>query len=474
MRRRRARRPLRARPGDRARSRPAIPAGPVDRARRAARRRSPRSQPHRRRFSAPSAADVPARARARAARRRLGGGHRRDGGGARAPASRWPSCSASSRSSSPTRDAPALPRRRATVASNFLVTLHEAAAELMRGRGRAARGARAADAPHDRERLRADRADRARRLGDGRARTSRRSARARPELEPLYRALAEATRRSSRVMRTVGPIADVRAALLPRRGARSIGLVPTMGAFHDGHLSLMRAARAECDVVVVSLFVNPAQFGPSEDLDALSARRGARRCALAEDAGVDVLFVPTADGDVPGRLRDLGRGRGALAAARGRGAARPLPRRRDGLPEALQHRPARPRLLRPEGRAAGRGRRAAGRATSTSSSRSASLPTVRDADGLALSLAERLPLARRSASAALALPRALAGRRRGAPRRAATPTPPPARSSPASPASSPTTSRSPDSNGRLVLAAAVRVGRTRLIDNVVLEKETRQ
>jgi pantoate--beta-alanine ligase len=70
-----------------------------------------------------------------------------------------------------------------------------------------------------------------------------------------------------------------------------IGLVPTMGAFHDGHLSLMRAARAASDLVVVSLFVNPTQFGANEDLSAYP-RDEARDAALAEAAGVDILFAP--------------------------------------------------------------------------------------------------------------------------------------------------------------------------------------
>jgi pantoate--beta-alanine ligase len=93
-------------------------------------------------------------------------------------------------------------------------------------------------------------------------------------------------------MRTVRTVAELRAELAePRRAGRSIGLVPTMGAFHDGHLELMRRARAENDVVVVSLFVNPAQFGPSEDLDTYP-RDEASDAAQAEELGVDVLFAP--------------------------------------------------------------------------------------------------------------------------------------------------------------------------------------
>jgi pantoate--beta-alanine ligase len=93
-------------------------------------------------------------------------------------------------------------------------------------------------------------------------------------------------------MRTVRTVAELREALAPeRRAERSIGLVPTMGYFHDGHLSLMRRARADADVVVVSLFVNPAQFGPGEDLDAYP-RDEDRDARLAEAEGVDLLFAP--------------------------------------------------------------------------------------------------------------------------------------------------------------------------------------
>ena len=96
-------------------------------------------------------------------------------------------------------------------------------------------------------------------------------------------------------MNTVRTVADVRAALRPARLAeRSIGLVPTMGALHEGHLSLIRHARATCDVVVVSLFVNPAQFNDAADLAAYP-RDEARDAALAAEAGADLLFAPAPD-----------------------------------------------------------------------------------------------------------------------------------------------------------------------------------
>lgn len=94
-------------------------------------------------------------------------------------------------------------------------------------------------------------------------------------------------------MRIVRTVAELRAAVAEARSeGHSIGLVPTMGAFHDGHLSLMRQARAENGFVVVSLFVNPTQFGPQEDLAAYP-RDEERDAALAESQGVDVLFAPS-------------------------------------------------------------------------------------------------------------------------------------------------------------------------------------
>jgi pantoate--beta-alanine ligase len=96
-------------------------------------------------------------------------------------------------------------------------------------------------------------------------------------------------------VRTVREVSGLREAVQrERQAARSIGLVPTMGFFHDGHLSLIRRARRDCDFVVVSLFVNPAQFGPGEDL-AGYPRDERRDLALAEAEGVDLLFAPAVE-----------------------------------------------------------------------------------------------------------------------------------------------------------------------------------
>lgn len=96
-------------------------------------------------------------------------------------------------------------------------------------------------------------------------------------------------------MRTLRTVSEIRAALMaPRIEGRRIGLVPTMGAFHEGHLSLIRAARRECDTVVVSLFVNPAQFGRGEDLDRYPRDEG-RDASLAVEQGVDLLFAPPSE-----------------------------------------------------------------------------------------------------------------------------------------------------------------------------------
>jgi pantoate--beta-alanine ligase len=96
-------------------------------------------------------------------------------------------------------------------------------------------------------------------------------------------------------VKTVRTVADVRAHVAAVRAAgRSVGLVPTMGAFHGGHHALMRAARAQCDEVVVWLFVNPTQFDEASDLAAYP-RDEARDAAEAAELGVDVLFAPSVE-----------------------------------------------------------------------------------------------------------------------------------------------------------------------------------
>jgi pantoate--beta-alanine ligase len=96
-------------------------------------------------------------------------------------------------------------------------------------------------------------------------------------------------------MRVADSIAETRTFVRSARSdGKSIGLVPTMGAFHEGHLSLMRRARADEDIVIVSLFVNPLQFGPSEDYQAYP-RDFETDARLAQAEGVDLIFAPTVE-----------------------------------------------------------------------------------------------------------------------------------------------------------------------------------
>lgn len=95
-------------------------------------------------------------------------------------------------------------------------------------------------------------------------------------------------------MKTLRTIEEARQALEARAIGSVVGLVPTMGAFHDGHLALFRAARHECQCVVASLFVNPIQFGDAADLAAYP-RLEARDAEIAAAAGVDYLFMPTVE-----------------------------------------------------------------------------------------------------------------------------------------------------------------------------------
>src|SRR4051812_30868536 len=95
-------------------------------------------------------------------------------------------------------------------------------------------------------------------------------------------------------MQIVRTIEDLRRTLAPTKPRAPIGLVPTMGAWHDGHLALIRAAQREGCVTVASIFVNPAQFNDPADLAAYP-RDEERDARMAAGEGVDVLFVPTAE-----------------------------------------------------------------------------------------------------------------------------------------------------------------------------------
>jgi pantoate--beta-alanine ligase len=246
-------------------------------------------------------------------------------------------------------------------------------------------------------------------------------------------------------------IADLRAALEPRRGG-SIGLVPTMGAFHDGHLSLLRAARAENDTVVVSLFVNPTQFGSGEDLNRYP-RDEAGDTRLAESEGVDILFAPSTTEMYPRgfqtwiEVEELSKPlEGEHRPGHFRGVAtvclklfnivrpdRAYFGQKDAQQTAVVRRLVRDLDLEVEIRV---------------------LPTVRDVDGLAFSSRNaRLSPAERKL--ALALPRALATRDL-------------ARARELLDGLAVDYVEVADFEPR-ILAAAVRVGGTRLIDNVVLE-----
>jgi pantoate--beta-alanine ligase len=236
------------------------------------------------------------------------------------------------------------------------------------------------------------------------------------------------------------------ASELPREA--EVGLVPTMGAFHDGHLALFAAARAENDVVVASLFVNPAQFGEGEDL-ARYPRDEERDAALAAEAGVDVLYVPPADEIYPPgfetwveveRLGSILEGEHRPGHFRGVATVclklfnLVRPRRayfgqKDAQQVAVVRRLVRDLAVPVEIRV---------------------VPTARDEDGLALS-SRNAYLSPEERERALALPRALAARDRQL-----------------LDGLEVDYFEEADFEPR-VLAAAVRVGSTRLIDNVVLE-----
>lgn len=122
-------------------------------------------------------------------------------------------------------------------------------------------------------------------------------------------------------MKVARTMADLRKSLEKARSVGdAIGFVPTMGALHDGHLSLVEVARAESDVVVVSIFVNPLQFGPTEDLSSYPRSEEAD-LAAAEKVGVDLVFLPSVEEMYPpGRMTEIRLG---AVAEPLEGAARP-------------------------------------------------------------------------------------------------------------------------------------------------------
>ena len=250
-----------------------------------------------------------------------------------------------------------------------------------------------------------------------------------------------------KIVRTIGGL---------RAEARdgSVGLVPTMGAFHEGHLALFRAARAENDLVVASLFVNPAQFGANEDL-ARYPRDEERDARVAEQAGVDILFTPEPSELYPPgfqtwvEVEELGsRLEGEHRPGHFRGVAticlklfnivrpdRAYFGQKDAQQVAVVKRMVRDLDHEVQIRV---------------------VPTVRDADGLALS-SRNAYLSPAERELALTLPRALA-------------TKDPAQARARLNGLDIDYVEVADFEPR-VLAAAVRVGKTRLIDNVVLDKE---
>jgi pantoate--beta-alanine ligase len=265
-------------------------------------------------------------------------------------------------------------------------------------------------------------------------------------------------------MRTVRTIAEMREALA---GGGSVGLVPTMGAFHAGHVALFRAARAENDVVVVSLFVNPAQFDAPDDLAAYP-RDEARDAAVAEREGVDVLFAPSVDElypdgyatwvDVEGLANRL---EGVFRPGHFRGVATVC------LKLFNIVRPARAYFGEKDAQQAALVMQLVDDLNVGVDIRV--LPTVRDDDGLALS-SRNARLTPEHREAAAALPRALhAGAQayaRGEDAAAAA-----QRVLDAEPLVVPQYVEVARFDGRLVLAAAARVGGIRLIDNVTLKEE---
>ncbi len=251
-----------------------------------------------------------------------------------------------------------------------------------------------------------------------------------------------------------------------------------MGALHAGHASLIRAARAACDAVAVSIFVNPTQFGPNEDF-ARYPRTFEADCALAEAEGADVVFAPSVEELYPdGADSTFVEVAGLSDRLDGAIPPRPLSRRGHRRCQAADRRRARPRLLRPEGRRAGcrpapHGRRSA------PATEIVVCPIVREADGLALS-SRNVYLSPAERAQALTLSRAVrqveslvaAGERRlralVAAARQSLPPSPPCASTTSNWSIGPRSSRSKPPLPGTLFAVAAWVGATRLIDNAIL------
>ncbi len=147
-------------------------------------------------------------------------------------------------------------------------------------------------------------------------------------------------------MRTIPTVAEMqRFADEERKSGRTIAFVPTMGALHEGHLSLVREAQRRSDTVVVSIFVNPIQFNSRSDFEKYP-RDDARDARLLEAAGVNALFLPSRGGDLSAALPDARGGDGAHSSALRRAPARPFCRRDDRGREALPRGQAAPRRVR--------------------------------------------------------------------------------------------------------------------------------
>jgi pantoate--beta-alanine ligase len=258
-------------------------------------------------------------------------------------------------------------------------------------------------------------------------------------------------------VKTLRTIREVRREIA---GGEGIGLVPTMGAFHEGHVALFHTAREECEAVVVSLFVNPTQFGANEDLSRYP-RDESRDAQMAEAAGIDILFTPSVEEMYPDGYAtwvdvQLTGAEGEARPGHFRGVAsvclklfnivRPQVAyfgQKDAQQAAVLRRMIRDLDVELELRV---------------------VPTVRDVDGLALS-SRNFYLSEEDRHHALALPRALeAGRSahvEGSDPVAAT--------RDAFNGLEPEYIELLELDGVTLLAAATRVGATRLIDNVVLE-----